>query len=58
MGMVSFRLEQQGRLQERCKSIDVPVAVSEMLVTIDAYRRVLDAGAADMIMIDTLSAFD
>ncbi len=56
--MVSFRLEQQGRLQERCKSIDVPVAVSEMLVTIDAYRRVLDAGAADMIMIDTLSAFD
>jgi L-alanine-DL-glutamate epimerase-like enolase superfamily enzyme len=34
------------------KSIDVPVAVSEMLVTIDAYRRVLEAGAADMIMID------
>ncbi|MFM8396796.1 MAG: enolase C-terminal domain-like protein, partial [Pirellula sp.] len=34
------------------KSIDIPVAVSEMLVTIDAYRRVLEAGAADMIMID------
>ena len=34
------------------KSIDVPVAVSEMLVSIDDYRRVLEAGAADMIMID------
>lgn len=34
------------------KSIDVPVAVSEMLVSIDSYRRVLEAGAADMIMID------
>jgi L-alanine-DL-glutamate epimerase-like enolase superfamily enzyme len=34
------------------KSIDIPVAVSEMLVTIDGYRRVLEAGAADMIMID------
>lgn len=34
------------------KSINMPVAVSEMLVTIDAYRRVLEAGAADMIMID------
>ena len=34
------------------RSIDVPVAVSEMLVTSDAYRRVLEAGAADMIMID------
>lgn len=34
------------------KSIDVPVAVSEMLVKIDDYRRVLEAGAADMIMID------
>ena len=34
------------------KSIDIPVAVSEMLVKIDDYRRVLEAGAADMIMID------
>lgn len=34
------------------KSIEVPVAVSEMLVSIDDYRRVLEAGAADMIMID------
>lgn len=34
------------------RSIDVPVAVSEMLVAIDDYRRVLEAGAADMIMID------
>ena len=34
------------------KSIDLPVAVSEMLVSIDDYRQVLEAGAADMIMID------
>lgn len=30
----------------------VPVAVSEMLVTADSYRQVLDAGAADFVMID------
>ena len=30
----------------------VPIAVSEMLVTADAYRQVLDAGAADYVMID------
>lgn len=34
------------------RSIDVPVAVSEMLVKIDDYRRVLEGGAADMVMID------
>lgn len=34
------------------KGIEIPVAVSEMLVTVDGYRRVLEAGAADMIMID------
>jgi L-alanine-DL-glutamate epimerase-like enolase superfamily enzyme len=34
------------------KSVDIPIAVSEMLVTADTYRRVLEAGAADMIMID------
>jgi galactonate dehydratase len=31
---------------------DIPIAVSEMLVSIDDYRRVLEAGAADMVMID------
>lgn len=30
----------------------VPIAVSEMLVTADSYRQVLDAGAADFVMID------
>ena len=33
-------------------SAGVPVAVSEMLVTRDEYRRVLERGAADYIMID------
>ncbi len=32
--------------------ISVPVAVSEMLVTIDSYKQALDANAADYIMID------
>lgn len=32
--------------------ISVPVAVSEMLVTIDQYRQVLEAQAADYVMID------
>jgi|688.fasta_scaffold00250_52 L-alanine-DL-glutamate epimerase-like enolase superfamily enzyme len=32
--------------------IDVPVAVSEMLVTLDAYRQVLAGEAADYVMID------
>lgn len=32
--------------------IQVPVAVSEMLITSDQYRQVLEAGAADYIMID------
>lgn len=34
------------------RRIDVPVAVSEMLVTADAYRQVLAAEAADYVMID------
>ncbi|MEQ1827590.1 MAG: mandelate racemase/muconate lactonizing enzyme family protein [Pirellula sp.] len=32
--------------------IDVPVAVSEMLVMVDHYRQVLDANAADYLMVD------
>lgn len=34
------------------KESPVPIAVSEMLVTADQYRQVLDAGAADYVMID------
>lgn len=34
------------------ESVDVPVAVSEMLVMADHYRQVLDARAADYVMID------
>lgn len=34
------------------ESIDVPIAVSEMLVTQDQYRRVLQSRAADFVMID------
>lgn len=34
------------------QQIQVPVAVSEMLVTIDQYRQVLEGRAADFIMID------
>lgn len=34
------------------KSSRVPIAVSEMLVSADNYRQVLDAGAADFVMID------
>jgi L-alanine-DL-glutamate epimerase-like enolase superfamily enzyme len=30
----------------------VPIAVSEMLTTADQYRQVLEAGAADYVMID------
>jgi L-alanine-DL-glutamate epimerase-like enolase superfamily enzyme len=33
-------------------SVRVPIAVSEMLVTVDQYRQVLDAQAADFVMID------
>jgi L-alanine-DL-glutamate epimerase-like enolase superfamily enzyme len=32
--------------------ISVPIAVSEMLVSIDSYRQTLDANAADFVMID------
>ncbi len=39
--MVEFRRQSQ-----------VPIAVSEMLVTADSYRQVLNAGAADFVMID------
>ncbi len=34
------------------RSVNVPVAVSEMLIMADQYRQVLDAGAADYVMID------
>jgi L-alanine-DL-glutamate epimerase-like enolase superfamily enzyme len=34
------------------RSVRVPIAVSEMLVTVDQYRQVLDAQAADFVMID------
>jgi len=34
------------------KHSPVPIAVSEMLTSVDHYRQVLDAGAADYIMID------
>lgn len=34
------------------RTCGVPTAVSEMLVTADQYRQVLDAGAADYVMID------
>lgn len=34
------------------RQIQVPIAVSEMLVTADQYRQVLDLGAADYVMID------
>ena len=47
-----LRLDNVDTLAEYRRAADVPVAVSEMLVTREQYRQVLDRHAADYVMID------
>ncbi|MCA9078380.1 MAG: mandelate racemase/muconate lactonizing enzyme family protein [Planctomycetaceae bacterium] len=47
-----LRLDNVDTLAEFRRAADVPVAVSEMLVTREQYRHVLDRHAADYVMID------
>ena len=47
-----LRLDNIDTLAEYRRAAEVPVAVSEMLVTRDQYRQVLDRHAADYVMID------
>ncbi len=47
-----LRVDNIDTLAEYRRAADVPVAVSEMLVTRDQYRQVLERHAADYVMID------
>jgi galactonate dehydratase len=47
-----LRPDSVGAMAEFRRAADVPIAVSEMLVTRDVYRQVLEHNAADYVMID------
>ena len=47
-----LRPDSVGAMAEFRRAADVPIAVSEMLVTRELYRQVLESNAADYVMID------